>query len=94
MILRWKLAIRGKLTGTTLDTCFVEGLEFTPSDKMRFTIPDWIAAGDITIRVRLCDCTDCDVLPGIDRCPFAGQGTAPDHGTCVESDIPCVLVDR
>jgi len=93
VFLRWKLAIMGKFAGTARDTCFVEGLEFTQASGISFTIPDWIAAGDIIVRVRLCDCSDCDALPGSDSCPFAGQEAAADHGTCVDNDIPCQLVD-
>jgi hypothetical protein len=92
VILRWKLAIRGRLAGTERDTCFTQGLEFTHPGGISFTIPDWIAAGAITVRIRLCDCSDCDVLPSDDpRCPFTGREGRPNEGTCVESDIPCVL---
>jgi hypothetical protein len=91
-ILRWKLAIGGKLAGTDRDTCFVEGLEFSRASGISFTIPDWIAAGDITVRVRLCDCTECDALPAdLPRCPFAGREGHPAEGTCVDTDIPCQL---
>jgi hypothetical protein len=93
-ILRWKLAILGKLAGCdTCDTCFFDALEFTHATGISFTIPSWIAAGEITVRVRLCDCTECDVLPGDSNCPFRGRETAPGEGTCVETDIPCQLVD-
>ena len=90
-ILRWKLAIRGTLAGTDRDTCFLEGLEFSRPSGITFTIPDWIAAGNINVRVRLCDCLECDVLPGPEGCPMTGRETRPSAGTCVDTDIPCQL---
>ena len=90
-ILRWKLAISGKLAGTIRDTCYLEGLEFSRPSGISFTIPDWIAAGDITVRVRLCDCNECDVLSGYPGCPFAGREGHPAEGTCVDTAIPCQL---
>jgi hypothetical protein len=93
-ILRWKLAIVGKIAGCdTCDTCFFEGLEFTHAAGISFSIPPWIAAGDIIVRVRLCDCSQCDALPGGPHCPFRGLEPGPGEGTCVDTDIPCVLVD-
>ena len=91
MILRWKLAIRGRLVGADHDTCFTQGLEFTRPDGISFTIPDWIEAGAITVHVRLCDCADCDQLQGDARCPFTGREARPNEGTCVETVIPCRL---
>jgi hypothetical protein len=90
-ILRWKIAIRGLLAGTDRDTCFFEGLEFSHPSGINFTIPDWIAAGAINVRIRLCDCRECDVLPGPKGCPFGGRETHPTDGTCVDVDIPCQL---
>jgi hypothetical protein len=93
-ILRWKLAILGKLAACdTCDTCFFEGLEFGHPAGIAFTIPSWIRAGAITVRVRLCDCAQCDALPGSARCPFRGVEGGPSEGTCVDTDIPCQLVD-
>ena len=90
-ILRWKIAIRGLLAGTDRDTCFFEGLEFSHPSGINFTISDWIAAGAINVRIRLCDCRECDVLPGPKGCPFGGRETHPTDGTCVDVDIPCQL---
>ena len=90
-ILRWKLAISGTLAGTMRDTCYLEGLEFSRPSGISFTIPDWIAAGAITVRIRLCDCNECDVLSGYKGCPFVGREGHPAEGTCVDTEIPCQL---
>ena len=93
-ILRWKIAILGKRTGTDQDTCYILPNDYTSALPIRFTIPDWIAAGPVTVRVRLCDCLQCDALPGTRSCPFAGREVAPQQGTCTDTDIPCQLVDQ
>ena len=100
-ILRWKLAILGKvhLAATDScqadscfkDTCYIVPTEFLHPTPISFEIPDWLVAGDITVRVRLCDCMECDVLPGTKDCPFAGHEVSPGQGRCVDIDIPCRL---
>jgi hypothetical protein len=93
-ILRRKIAILGKYTGTTRDTCYVipeEWLDGT-SISPQAPIPDWIATGNIIVRIRLCDCVSCDVTQGTATCPFGpDRGAAPGYGTCVETDIPARL---
>jgi hypothetical protein len=71
------------------DSCFIVPGEFVHPSPISFTIPDWISTGDITVRIRLCDCLECDVLPGTSTCPFAGREVNPGQGRCVEVDIPC-----
>jgi hypothetical protein len=90
-ILRWKIAVLGKLTGTTRDTCYIEANEFLSSNDVVFTVPPWIASGSITIRIRLCDCLQCDAQSGTSTCPFVGREVSPAQGTCVDTDIPCQL---
>src|SRR5262249_23994721 len=90
-LLRWKIAIVGTLAGVGRDTCFIVPVEFISPGNIEFDIPDWIAAGDITLRVRLCDCAQCDIHPRDDSCRSAGQGVSPGGGFCVDPDIPCVL---
>ena len=94
-ILRRKVAILGKLTGTTRDTCYVFPDEYlgTQPPPIPYAIPDFIATGNITVRIRLCDCASCDVTPAIATCRVFGPdtGAAPGYGTCVETDIPCRL---
>jgi len=92
-IIRYKIAILGKRTGTSSDTCFVDPQFLTSGSNIRFTIPDWIAAGPVTVRIRTCDCLQCDPGSYIPSCPFAGLEVSPSQGTCVDTDIPCVLVD-
>jgi len=89
-ILRWKVAVLGKLAGTARDTCYIAG-EFSAANAVLFTIPTFIASGNITMRIRLCDCSQCDALPGTATCPFIGNEVSPAQGTCVETDIPCRL---
>jgi hypothetical protein len=43
------------------------------------------------MRIRLCDCSQCDALPGTATCPFVGNEVSPAQGTCVDTDIPCRL---
>jgi hypothetical protein len=92
-ILRWKIAILGKRTGTAEDTCYVVPDEYTSAVPIQFTIPVWLAAGPVTVRIRLCDCVQCDAQPRTASCPFAGREVAPQQGSCTDTDIPCVLVD-
>lgn len=88
-ILRRKIAILGKLTGTTRDTCYIVPTEFLEANISSVTVPDWIAGGTVTVRIRLCDCSSCDVSPGTATCPFSGdRGAAPGYGTCIDTDIP------
>jgi hypothetical protein len=62
------------------------------SAMVGFTIPDWIANGPITLVIRLCDCFDCDVLPGPPVCPaLGGTELRPTFGACVDTGIPCTL---
>jgi len=93
-ILRRKFAILGKDPATNRDTCWVVPLEINgqPGNAITFTIPaDKIAPGNIIVRVRLCDCADCDNLPGTATCPFVGREGTPSYGSCVDTDIPCRL---
>ena len=90
-ILRWKIAVLGKLAGTTRDTCYIETAEFGSANSVLFDIPTWIASGNITIRIRLCDCAQCDAQPGTSTCPFVGREVSPAQGTCVDTDIPVRL---
>ncbi len=92
-ILRRKIAILGKLTGTTRDTCFVVPEEFFFANNINIPrIPDWIATGNVTVRIRLCDCAACDVALATPTCPFVGdRGATPNYGSCVDTDIACRL---
>jgi hypothetical protein len=92
-IIRYKIAVFGKHTGTTSDTCFVPFAELLTNNSIRFTIPSWIAAGPVTVRIRVCDCRQCDVFQSTASCPFGANEVAPSQGTCVDTDIPCQLVD-
>src|SRR5262249_36836205 len=90
---RWKLAIVGKK-----DTCdtrraprVILATPLASLGDISFTIPDWMASGAIRVRIRLCDCADCDQLSGDRDCPFAGREAGPSDGTCVDTDIPCTL---
>ena len=91
-ILRRRLAIVGGLvTDPGRDTCYVVPGDFM-SAMVGFTIPDWIANGPITLVIRLCDCFDCDVLPGPPVCPaLGGTELRPTFGACVDTGIPCTL---
>jgi hypothetical protein len=91
-ILRRKIAIRGKLTGTTRDTCYIVSGDFSSPNGITFDpIPSYIAAGPVVVQIRLCDCAQCDVNPGTSTCPFQGRELNPNQGTCVDTDIPCIL---
>jgi len=92
-ILRVKIAILGKLAGTARDTCFI-GPEYNyplAAGTISFTIPNYIAQGAVTVRLRLCDCSACDALPGTASCPFIGRELTPAQGSCAETDIPCLV---
>jgi hypothetical protein len=90
-ILRWKVAVLGTYAGTTRDTCYIESFEASSSNAVVVNLPAWIANGNITIRIRVCDCAQCDALPGTATCPFVGREVSPSQGTCVQTDIPCRL---
>src|SRR5262249_43355581 len=64
LILRWKIAVLGKFAGTTRDTCWIETHDFNSANSVTFRIDDMIAPGPIVVRIRLCDCAQCDALPG------------------------------
>lgn len=88
-ITRRKVAILGKLAGTTRDTCYVDPSEFVFASPITIEVPTWIASGNITVRIRLCDCQTCDVGKPTPTCPFTGdRGPAPGYGSCIEVDIP------
>jgi hypothetical protein len=93
-ILRFKIAILGKLTGDpTRDTCFVgapDGYN-SPGAAVPFVIPPYIATGNITVRIRICDCAQCDDLRWPSQCPFASPEATPGGGRCAETDIPVHL---
>jgi hypothetical protein len=94
-ILERKIAILGKHPATNRDTCYIVPQEFTFPNGITFNIPaEIIAPGNITVRIRLCDCSNCDVLPWTGPCarvetPF--RETTPSAGTCVDTDIACRL---
>ena len=91
VILRWKVAILGKFTGTTRDTCFIAP-EFSGPTLANFTVPDWIATGPIRVRIRVCDCSQCDAEPAPSpSCPFVGKEVSPGQGTCADTEISCNL---
>lgn len=94
-ILRRKLAILGKLAGSggTKDTCYVVPNAFLAANNIGFRIPDYIATGNITLRVRLCDCLECDDLDWPAACGRDVNVTEPrlNTGRCVETDIPLRL---
>ena len=89
-ILRWKIAVLGKRAGTGKDTCFIAPTDFL-TQRPSIQVPDWMASGDVTVRIRLCDCMQCDVLPGTSTCPFGGHEVGPAQGRCVDTDIRCTL---
>ena len=94
-ILRRKLAILGKLAGDpTRDTCFVVPNSFLAANNIGgFTIPSYIATGNITLRVRLCDCLECDDLSWPVQCGRDANllEPRPNTGRCVQTDIPLRL---
>lgn len=89
-ILRRKLAILGKLTGNPAkDTCYVVPTSFLAGNNIALTIPSYIATGPITLRIRLCDCLECDDLFWPTQC---GRDVnvlepRPNTGRCVQTDI-------
>lgn len=95
-IIRFKLALLGKLAGTTRDTCYIETAEFTNNVPIQLNgalgIPAWIAPGPVTLRVRVCDCSQCDAQPGTSTCPFVGHEVSPAQGVCVDTDIRYTLL--
>jgi hypothetical protein len=96
-IIRFKVAILGKLAGTTRDTCYFEsGVDFGNGASYQFHsadggIPRFIAPGAVKLRIRVCDCLQCDAQPGTASCPFVGKEVSPSQGTCIDVDIPYVL---
>lgn len=91
-ILRRKIAILGKYSADpTKDTCYVDPGEFNAANNIAITIPLYIASGNITVRIRLCDCAQCDDLIWPSQCPFAQQEVSPGQGRCVDTDIPARL---
>lgn len=98
-IIRRKIAIFGKLAGSVplRDTCYVVTLDNTDNPGSAInpgSIPSYIAAGNITVRLRLCDCSTCDVTLAPTTCQGFGPdpGAAPGYGTCYEINIPCRLL--
>jgi hypothetical protein len=91
-ILRWKLAIGGKLAGTDRDTCFVEGLGVLASVRDLVHDPGLDRGGGHhrprpPLRLHRVRCA-----PGRPPAlPVRGPGGAPGRGTCVDTDIPCQL---
>ena len=91
-ILRRKIAIFGKLAGDPAkDTCYVVPGEFNANSTGSIVIPAFIAAGNITVRIRLCDCLECDDRVWPSRCPFVAPEPNPAQGRCFDTDINCRL---
>jgi hypothetical protein len=92
-ILRYKFAIIGKLTGNpTKDVCYVNPGSFTAANPAApFTIPDSIASGNITVRIRICDCAGCDDLRWPSPCDPGDSEGSPSQGRCADTNIPVVL---
>lgn len=93
--LRRKLAILGKLAGSggTRDTCYVVPTVFSAANNISFVIPSYIATGPITLRIRLCDCKECDDLdwPAVCGREVNIAEPRPSTGRCVETTIPLNL---
>jgi len=91
--LRAKVAIIGKYTADpTRDTCFIAPDINVQNPLQQIVIPPWIANGNITMVVRLCDCLQCDAQPAAATCPaFVGREPFAGQGTCVDTAIPCRL---
>jgi hypothetical protein len=88
-ILRRKIAILGKLTSDpTKDTCYVVPGEFNAATTGAINVPAYIAGGNITVRIRLCDCLECDDLRWPTQCPFSAAEANPGQGRCIDTDIP------
>jgi hypothetical protein len=93
-ILRRKIAIIGKdRNDATRTICYVvDGEFFGTGTNIAVTIPDSIARGNITVRLRLCDCFDCDNTAGRSDCPaFRAQEPNANRGRCIELDVPAIL---
>ena len=97
IIIRLKAAVLGKtnpamIPGPVRDTCYVQASEYNNNDPIQFNgtagIPTWIASGPITVRIRVCDCQQCDFNSGTSTCPFSAHEVSPGQGTCVDYDIP------
>jgi hypothetical protein len=87
-ILRRKLAFTGKFVGNpTKDTCYVLPGDFLQAGNPGFAIPPIFAPGNLTLRVRLCDCNQCDDLRWPSSCGFVQPEAAPGEGRCVETAI-------
>jgi hypothetical protein len=93
LILRRKIAVLGKWAGDpTRDTCYVEPTEFPSSAVGSINLPlGLIANGNITLRIRLCDCAQCDDLRWPSQCPFSLAEASPGQGRCVDTNIPARL---
>jgi len=92
-ILRVKITILGKLAGTSRDTCFI-GPEYNyplGAGSISFTIPNYLAQGPVTVRLRLCDCSQCDPRGPTTTCTYPNAEVSASQGTCVDTDIPCQL---
>src|SRR5262245_11739985 len=95
-ILERKIAILGRHPGTGRDTCYFVPQEFIQANGITITIPvEMIAPGNITMRIRLCDCSDCDVTAWTGKCapplPYPLRESSPNDGMCVDTDIPIRL---
>jgi len=90
-ILNRRIAILGKAPNGR-DTCYVVPQEFPFANNITFNIPpEVIAPGNITVRIRLCDCTDCDnAARAFQGCDWPAHSNAS-IGTCVQTDIACRL---
>jgi len=100
VIIRLKVAVIGKtnpafIAGPVRDTCYVQASDYSNNDPIQINgtsgIPTWIAPGAITMRVRVCDCLQCDWSFGTATCPFIAKEVSPGQGTCVDYDVPYVL---
>jgi hypothetical protein len=66
-VLRWNVALRGRnADGRDTTIAALPGPVFTPD--ITIEVPDAIVGPDVTIRVQLCDCADCENAPGSGRC--------------------------
>ncbi len=100
-ILRRKVAILGRSVIDGADTCFVSPTSFTQQNLFSVQVPPYIQGGTVTVRVRLCDCLECDDLQwpkkvnapraGTDRCPFQASEQSPNQGRCIERDFTVTI---
>jgi hypothetical protein len=90
-IKRVKIAILGKFTGSSKDTCFVGPDLSYPLGPIVFTIPNYIAQGPVTVNLRLCDCAECDTRGSSATCPFGRAEGSAGQGSCVDTNISCTL---